>query len=48
MILTLRVKMEAAATFQIQVTYELPGATWEVVHDVRIENENEVTIVFRG
>lgn len=48
LIMTLRVKAEQAGKAQLEIVYELPGATWEVAHDVRIQNGNQVKIVSLG
>jgi len=43
--LTLRVRAPQAGPRPLAVTYELPGATWEATHDVRIDEENRVHLV---
>jgi uncharacterized protein (TIGR02231 family) len=45
LLLTVSLTVPQAGEYALVVTYELPGATWETMHDVRIEKDTQVNIV---
>ncbi|MFT7515793.1 MAG: hypothetical protein ACI9QL_005027 [Candidatus Omnitrophota bacterium] len=43
--ITVTAKAEKAGANTLQVKYQLPGATWEPEHEVRLEAGNQVTLI---
>lgn len=45
LVLTLQLDLAEAGNQTLTVSYEIPGATWEPIHDVRIENRREAGLI---